>query len=391
MKLNQHLKDWKEIVSQRFPNLSLPQISGLATWSFGMVMTQSSSLTRVSNLIAKINGEKENTVRQRLKEWDKEGTAKARKGNKRVSLEVTECFASLLKWVLDLLPQDIQELAIALDATSKGQNFTVLSINLLYRGTAIPLAWKIVKGTEKGSWKPYWKELLSSLKGLVPSDWKVIVTADRGLYADWLYQAIVNLGWHPFLRINHQGQYQIPNSSDPNPLATVVPSPGMSWSGQVTCFKTNPIDCTLLARWDEGYADPWLILTDLTSADANVSWYGFRSWIESSYRDVKSDGWQWQRTRLTNPERAERQWLAMAVALLWTITLGGEQEAESERELISNGSESPSIIPLRQISCFLNGLLTILAQLLMGQPISLGRLFPLPFNHPSHSFISDSS
>ena len=391
MKLNQHLKDWKQTVSQRFPNLSLPQISGLATWSFGMVMTQSSSLTRVSNLIAKINGEKENTVRQRLKEWYKEGTAKARKGNKRVSLEVTECFASLLKWVLDLLPQDIQELAIALDATSKGQNFTVLSINLLYRGTAIPIAWKIVKGTEKGSWKPYWKELLSSLKGLVPSDWKVIVTADRGLYADWLYQAIVNLGWHPFLRINHQGQYQIPDSSDWNPLATVVPSPGMSCSGQVTCFKTNPIDCTLLARWDEVYAEPWLILTDLSPVEANVCWYGFRSWIECSYRDVKSDGWRWQRTRLTNPERAERQWLAMAVALLWTITLGSEQEAESEREVIANGSESLSMIPLRQISCFLNGLLTILAQLLMGQPINLGRLFPLPFNHPSHSFISDSS
>ena len=45
MKLNQHLKDWKQIVSQKFPSLSLPQVSGLATWSFGMVMTQSSSLT----------------------------------------------------------------------------------------------------------------------------------------------------------------------------------------------------------------------------------------------------------------------------------------------------------------------------------------------------------
>ena len=78
----------------------------------------------------------------------------------------------------------------------------------------------------------------------------------------------------------------------------------------------------------------------------------------------------------------------MAVALLWTITLGGEQEAESSSELISHGSESPSIIPFRQISCFFNGLLTILARLLMGQPISFGRLFPLPFNHPSHSFFS---
>ncbi|MEM9275485.1 MAG: transposase [Cyanobacteria bacterium P01_F01_bin.143] len=215
--------------------------------------------------------------------------------------------------------------------------------------------------------------------------------ADRGLYADWLFQAIVNLGWHPFLRINHQGQYQLPSSSSWKPLVEVVPSQGMSWSGKVTCFKTNPIDCTLLARWDEGYTDPWLILTDLNPDEANVCWYGFRSWIECSYRDVKSDGWQWQRTRLRNPERAERQWLAMAVALLWTITLGGEQEAQSHEKLISDSEQSTSALPLRHLSCFLNGLLTILARLLMGKPITFGRLFPLPFNHPSHSFISDSS
>jgi hypothetical protein len=105
MKLNQHLKDWKQIVSVRFPQLSLPQVSGLATWSFGMVMTKSSSLTRVSVLIAQINQEKENTVRQRLKEWYKEGKAKQKKGNKRVSLAVKDCFASLLRWIVDLLPQ----------------------------------------------------------------------------------------------------------------------------------------------------------------------------------------------------------------------------------------------------------------------------------------------
>lgn len=391
MKLNKHLKDWKQIVSQRFPNLSLPQISGLASWSFGMVMTQSSSLTRVSTLIARVNQEKENTARQRLKEWYKEGEAKAKQGNKRVSLEVAKCFSPLLKWVLDLLPEDTQELPIALDATSNGQNFTVLSINVLYRGSGIPVAWKIVKGTEKGSWKPYWIELLSSLKGIVPSDWKVIVGADRGLYADWLYQEIVNLDWHPFLRINHQGQYKLPSSSLWQPLGTVVSSTGMSWSGQVTCFKTNPLDCTLLARWDEGYVDPWLVLTDFNPAEANVCWYGFRSWIECSYRDIKSDGWKWQLTRVRNPERAERYWLAMAVALLWTITLGGQQEVESHDELISPAKQSASSAPIRHISCFLNGLLTIIVRLLMGQSIIFGRLFPLPFNHSSHSFIPDSS
>lgn len=130
MKLNRHLKDWKQILSLRFPQLSLPQVSGLATWSFGMVMTKSNSLTKVSTLIAKINQEKYNTVSQRLKECYKEGKEKAKKGNKRVSLEVKDCFASLLKWIVDLLPQSNQELPMALDATSIGQNIVVFSINV---------------------------------------------------------------------------------------------------------------------------------------------------------------------------------------------------------------------------------------------------------------------
>ena len=389
MKLNRHLKDWKQIVSSRFPDLSLPQINGLATWSFGMVMTRSSSLSKVSTLIAKINAEPENTVRQRLKEWYKSGEAKTRAGNKRASIEVQNCFSSLLRWVIDLLPQTNKELPIAIDATNIGQNFTVLSINVLYRRTAIPVAWKVVKGTAKGSWKPYWQELFQSLKSIVPQNYLVIVSADRGLYASWLYQEIIDLGWHPFLRINHQGQYCPLKSSSWRPLATIVNRKNNSWSGQITCFKSNPIDCTLLAQWDDGYVDPWLILTDLKPLEANGRWYKFRSWIECSYRDIKSDGFGWHKTRLRKPDRAERHWLAMSVAMLWILTIGGEQETNDDEPLISDGSTSSKSTPT--LSCFVNGLLTVLAQLLNGQSISFGRLFPSPFNHFRHLHFSDSS
>ncbi len=66
---NEYLKQWSRIVSQRMPQLGIPEATGLATWSFGIVMTKSSSLEKVSEFIAQLNGEKTNTVRQRLKEW----------------------------------------------------------------------------------------------------------------------------------------------------------------------------------------------------------------------------------------------------------------------------------------------------------------------------------
>ena len=82
---------------------------------------------------------------------------------------------------------------------------------LMYLLADVLLLWraKVIKGTERGSWKPHWSELFQALKDIVPQPYLVIVSADRGLYADWLYEEITSLGWHPFLRINHQGQYQI--------------------------------------------------------------------------------------------------------------------------------------------------------------------------------------
>ena len=77
-----------------------------------------------------------------------------------------------------LIQQRPKELPIAMDATSIGQNFTILSINVLYRRCAIPFAWKVVKATER-SWKPYRKELFQALKNIVPQNYIAIVAADR--------------------------------------------------------------------------------------------------------------------------------------------------------------------------------------------------------------------
>ncbi len=103
---NKYLKQWSCIVSEHLPHLSIPQAIGLATQSFGLVMTKSSSLTQVSRLIAAVNQEKPNTVRQRLKEWYQ--SWKAKKGEKRSTLEVSSCFAPLLIWVISLLPINIE-------------------------------------------------------------------------------------------------------------------------------------------------------------------------------------------------------------------------------------------------------------------------------------------
>jgi len=293
-------------------------------------------------------------------------------------------------WVISLLPRNIEQIALALDATNISDNFVVLSLNILLAGCGIPMAWCFVKASEPGSWKPQWQKLIEKLLDAIADNFQVIVTADRGLYACWLYQLIVEAGWHPFLRINHQGTYRLQDHQTWLPLAGVVPTPGRLWSGQVVCFQTNPVSCTLLARWDMGYKDPWLILTDLAPTQADPLWYRLRSSTECVYRELKSDGWQWQHTRLLDPKRAERLLLAIAVASLWMVVLGGDAEnqfLDAPHTCFSESIEPP----LRQVSCFLQGLLTLMANLLNNLPIRLPRWTSFPPTPVDHFYYPNSS
>jgi len=47
------------------------------------------------------------------------------------------------------------------------------------------------------------------------------------------------------------------------------------------------LNCTLLARWDEGYTDPWPLLTDLAPRAGEACWYGLRAWIEQGFKIIK--------------------------------------------------------------------------------------------------------
>lgn len=379
MHMHRQLKTWMRIVSAHFGNLSIPQVRGLASWSFGIVLSHSSSLSRVAQAMALLNDESYNTVRQRLKEWYQEAEAKS--GDQRRTLEVSKCVAPLLRWVIALMPDGTRSLMLAMDASNIKQRFTVLSIAVLYEGCAIPVAWKVVAGGAKGSWKAHWQQLFQRLGEAVPKDWQVIVCADRGLYAPWLYDEIVEQHWHPFLRINHhQGQWQALNQSQWQPLSQVVARVGERFQQQVRCFKENSLECTLLGCWEAGYQDRWLVVTDLAATEANILWYRLRSWIECSYRDLKSDGWQWQNTRLQDPQRAERLWLAMAVAMLWVVTRGSHRPGQLPSP--ASSVSTPSSRSASALSCFSLGWLSVIVDLMKGIPTTLHTWLPQRLPRP---------
>jgi hypothetical protein len=391
MSCHSTVSEWTTIIRTYLPQLSKPQATVLALWSLGMVLARACALTAVATFLAVWLRRQEQTVRQQWREFCYE--AEAKRGDQRQAICVERCFVPLLAWVLSRWQGT--QVALALDATSLGVRFTVLASSVLSRGGAIPVAWTILPANQPHAWRREWLRRLRELRPAIPQGWTVIVLADRGLYAGWLFRRVVRLGWHPFWRINAGGTFRPSGQARFSALLTFTPQVGTRWRGTGTAFKSPPcrLNCTLWACWEAGYTAPWLFLTDLPPEASDACWYGLRAWIEQGFKLTKRAGWPWQRTRMTEPQRAARLWLAVAVATLWLLSVGGMADAAIPDSTLLDVSAALGVqrrqrraTRVRLVSTFRRGWILILVALLDHEPLPLGVFLPEPW--PTHPFIT---
>src|SRR5258707_4220575 len=134
---------WTRELTRAFPDLSKPQLKGLVHWSFGMTLARCCSLDSVASYMAGWLEQPEHSVRYRLREWYL--PAEIKSGSKRQDLDVTACFAPLLRWLCRDWPQP--RLPLALDASTLADRFVLLAVTVLYPSCAFPVACKIRHST----------------------------------------------------------------------------------------------------------------------------------------------------------------------------------------------------------------------------------------------------
>jgi hypothetical protein len=296
--------------------LSPAQQGWLAAWVYGTIKAKSSCQNAV---IAALGDPRQwTTIRQYLREglydgWDRAAPC-------RRQLTVSLCFAPLLRWVLAWWRGT--GLALAIDVTYQRDRLVVLAVCVLYRGTAIPVAWTILRSNQKGAWMPHFVRMLDLLAPAVPASMQVLVLLDRGLRSPELWRSISRRGWHPLLRLELTDTFRPATWHQRHAVRSFVEQRGSAWVGVGKAFARQPLPSTLVVVWFEAYDAPLAVLTDLAPADVGICWYGLRMWVELGFRLLKRMGWHWERTQRCDPARVERHWLVLAVATLWTVAYG---------------------------------------------------------------------
>ena len=222
-----------------------------------------------------------------------------------------------------LAPWAGRRLCLLLDETPKSDALRVLKVSVAYRKRAVPLMAVCYRPHEPPLPLPVlipW--LLRRVQGCLPAGAVVTLLADRGLAWPVILDTCVELGWHYLLRLQGSTKVSLPDGREVTALQ-LVDRIGGRWLGQAWLFKKAGWRwASVLAYWPWGRAEPWLLVSDERPCPRRFQTYGHRTWTEELFRDEKSQGLNWQKSRVHEPRHAERLLLLLALAILLAILLG---------------------------------------------------------------------
>jgi hypothetical protein len=210
---------------------------------------------------------------------------------------------------------------LLVDETKLSTHLSIMVVGLWVEGGCIPLAWRCYQA------KDYPQEgqvkLICSLVETVlaaapcrPYD----VLADRGIgTSPDLIQALQRRQVRVLFRV--QGTVKFQDAQGGQIALKEMVKEGEHWQSFGEVFKKYGwLKVHAQVLWGQGYRDPWcLVSTEAVAAQD----YGQRFQQECSFRDLKSDGFDWNTSHIWMPDHAERLILvlAMAYALVMSLTM----------------------------------------------------------------------
>jgi hypothetical protein len=211
---------------------------------------------------------------------------------------------------------------VALDTTVLAP-FVLIRASLIYRGRAIPLAWRALRRTSAMVSFEAYRPVLDQVAALVPGGVIITLLADRGFLHEQLITYARQHHWHYRLRMTSDTLVHCRGQATKAVDQLRAPLGHAHFYQHIRLFGTavGPLHLALASPPDQP-TDPWYIVSDETTDLHTLDEFALRFDIEENFLDDKSGGFQVQTTELQTPEALERLFLILAIATLHCTSIG---------------------------------------------------------------------
>ena len=233
---------------------------------------------------------------------------------------------SLLFWVVCWGMNFGRHALVAIDTTSMQDRRIVFRAALIYRGRAVPLAWKAVSTRSHNLPFETYEPLLERARTLLPADCTVTLLGDRGFGSVRLMAWCRRRGWHFALRLKGNRSIVLADGCRNRLSAWAVGATKLRLLEGVRLVgaKRHGLGAVNIAitRSSADDSEPWFIVSDRNDALAILADYRCRMNIEHGFKDDKSGALCWEACKMDAVEQVDRHLLIMAVAVLYLVSEG---------------------------------------------------------------------
>jgi hypothetical protein len=238
--------------------------------------------------------------------------------NERIDLETY--FLPYAERLLESLAH--RPLLLVMDGSAIGRGCATLTINVVYRKRALPLAWIVLKGSKGHFAEACHLALLEQIVPLIPPHAEVVFLGDGEFDGTQLQETIDHI---------YQWKYVCRTAKSitlKDGEIAFTPGGVALYPGECVSFprvlftrdEYGPVH--VIAWWEPGYEDPIYLVTNLKNAHQACIYYRKRFRIETFFSDQKSRGFHLNKSHLTDPDRLRRLMMPACLAYIWIVYLG---------------------------------------------------------------------
>jgi DDE family transposase len=252
----------------------------------------------------------------------------------------------------------LQTLVLVMDGSGVGRGCTALMLHVVYKGRALPLAWR-VRHAPKGHFpEELHMALVALISELIPAGAQVVLLGDGEFDGTRLQQMLQQVGWSYACR--------------------TATSAVATWEGETfrldalgACLKPGKlIECKevhytreaygpimVLCCWAKGYHEPLYLVSNMATAEEACRLYEKRFRIETFFSDQKSRGFHIHKSHISDVQRLSRLLIAACLAYIWIVYLGSICEKDRWTSIIHRRKRcdlSLFQLGLRLLEYFLN-------------------------------------
>src|SRR5262249_12992157 len=252
----------------------------------------------------------------------------------------------------------LQTVVLVMDGSGVGRGCTALMIHVVYKGRALPLAWRVRQAPKGHFPEELHIALVELISGLLPAGTPVVLLGDGECEGTRRQHRLQQVGWSYACR--------------------TATSPVATWEGETfrldalgSCLTPGrlialkEVHCTreaygpimVLCCWAKGSQQPLYLVSNMATAEEACRLYEKRFRIETFFSDQKSRGFHIHKSHISDPQRLSRLLIATCLAYIWIVYLGSIGAKDRWRQLIHRRKRcdlSLFQLGLRLLEYFLN-------------------------------------